>query len=131
MELSWRQQVETRQRLEQIVPLHRREILEEGRPGICLVKPVLPAFVELVFERGREMPERHAPWRTEQLITTAASHRKHHVRLCKGVCTWKATGEHDGTMPPKHAPAVPPARRVHLTMTGDHEAQLEETGEID
>src|SRR6266851_1119400 len=125
MELGRRQQVETRQRLEQIVPLHRREILEEGGPGVCLVQPVLPAFVELIFKCGREMPERHAPWGAKQLMAAAASHRKHDTRLCKGVCAWKTTGEHDGTMPPKHAPAVPPARRVHLAMTGDNKAQLE------
>jgi hypothetical protein len=34
-------------------------------------------------------------------------------------------------MAPKHAPAVPPARRFHLTMTGNHEAQLQEMGAID
>src|SRR3989442_258421 len=60
-----RQQVEAREGMEQIVPLHRREILEEGRPGLRLVKPTLPVLIELILKGGREMPERHASRRIE------------------------------------------------------------------
>src|SRR6187397_1800046 len=58
-------ELEASQRAEQVTTRGRR--LEEARPALRLVEPLLEVFLEAILDLGRHLPEGHASRRIEEL----------------------------------------------------------------
>jgi hypothetical protein len=106
-------------------------LLEKGYPPLALVQPILPVLLELIFELGGEIPERHAPRGVEELVAAAAGDREGDTGLSEVVSRRESTLEQRRSVAAEDTLGVPPAGRVHLAVAGDNQAKLEKTIEGD
>ena len=88
-------------------------------------------LLELLFELSREIPERHAARRMEELAAATSGDLEDDACLGESVSGGKTALEHDGSSGAEHALRVPPAGSVHLTVTCDDKAKLEEATKVD
>jgi len=108
-----------------------RELLEKRGKRRGLVEPVIPARVELFFDRLREVPEGDGLGRGEDLGAAVRSHGEHAPRLGEGVRPGKSAAKGSGAEAAELALGVPPFGEVHLAKAGDDEAELEQAVEVE
>jgi hypothetical protein len=124
-------QIECRQRAEEVITGQGGELFEEGRPLLALVELDLPVVLELVLDLGWQVPERDAARRTEDFMAAAAGYREDDRRLREVVSGREAALEHDGATTTEHPLRIPPTRGIHLAVASDDEPELEEVIQIE
>jgi hypothetical protein len=108
-----------------------REPLEEWIPLAWSAKPALPVLFKLVLNLGRQLPERHAARRIEELPTAQTGNCEDNPRLSEPVRPGEPALECDRSVTAQHALSVPPGGPIHLAMTGNNEPEAEQSVEVD
>jgi hypothetical protein len=87
-------------------------------------------LVELILDIGWELPQRHRRRSVEELLATRARDSEYNSRLSEAVCPRKAAFKRNRSIAAEHAVGVPPSGSIHLAMSGNGKAELQEPVEV-
>src|SRR5262245_25272149 len=100
-------------------------------PVACLIKPALPARVELFLDGSRKFPHVHATRGVEDLVALLRGNGKDGTGLRETVGARKPATQNHGPQSAQLTIAVPPSGDIQLTKSRDHRAKSEEFLKID
>jgi hypothetical protein len=131
LNLSVSEEIARAKRRREVCLAERHDIVEERCPRIAVAEPGLPVLVEPVLDLRRKPPEGHRTGGVEELLASGPRDAEDDTSLGETVRPRKPTREGDSAMAAEHPVRVPPARPIHLAITGDDQSQLEESIEVD
>ena len=117
------EEVETSEQSQQIRVLQILEFCEERDPSIRIFEPTLHIQFQLVFDFGRQAPERHGARRIEHFFAAQFGNGESNARLREKVSVRQASRKNRHPWAPEHSIRIPPAGHVHFPKARNRDSE--------